>query len=236
MTSIQIIGIIATAIASYFVGNINFAIIISKIANSDIRKSGSGNPGTMNMLRTFGAKLGALTLFLDAMKGFVPSLVAKLIFANSFVGDFCLGDLALYIAGISATLGHIFPVLLKFKGGKGVATTLGVFLASSPIPTLIIFVLGVAYIYFFEFGSMGSLMFLSGMAIYQGIKFHVKYVIDGALNPTIAPYYFVLCVLILSTCLITWLAHRANITRLIFGLEHRTELKKIIKKINKKKG
>ncbi|MEG1806411.1 MAG: glycerol-3-phosphate acyltransferase, partial [Clostridia bacterium] len=227
MTGIQIIGLIITAIASYFVGNINFAVIISKFAKSDIRKSGSGNPGTMNMLRTFGAKLGVLTLFLDAMKGFVPATIAKLVFANSFVASFCIGDLAMYIAGISVTLGHIFPVLMKFKGGKGVATTLGVFLASSPIPTLIIFLLGVLYIYFFEFGSMGSMLFLSGMAIYQGIIYNAKYVINGVLDEAIAPLYFALCVLILCTCLVTWLAHKDNIGRLIFGVEHKTELKKI---------
>lgn len=224
-----------TAICSYFIGNINFAVIISKSKNKDIRECGSGNPGTMNMLRNYGAKLGVLTLFLDAMKGFIPAIIAKFLFANVYIATFAISDLALYVAGVSATLGHIFPVFMKFKGGKGVATTLGVFLASSPLITLVIFSLGVLYIYLFEYGSMGSMMFLSSLAIYQGIKYSMKYVIDGQISADIRYPYLALCVLIFSTCLITWLAHRENIYKLVFGLEHKTELKKILKKIEKEK-
>jgi glycerol-3-phosphate acyltransferase PlsY len=109
-------------IGSYFIGNISFAIIISKKKNGDITKVGSGNPGTMNMLRTYGFKLGFLTLVLDTLKGAIPSLIGLLIF----------GKVGLYTAGLSAILGHIFPVVRKFKGGKGIACTLGVFLVADP--------------------------------------------------------------------------------------------------------
>ena len=128
------------AIGAYLIGNISFAILLSKKKNQDITKMGSGNPGTMNMLRNFGFKTGILTLALDALKGAAPALAGYLLF----------GDHGLYIAGLAVILGHIYPVFRKFKGGKGVACTLGVFLVANPILTLIFFVVAFIYLYFFD--------------------------------------------------------------------------------------
>ena len=235
MSTQQTITLVVLAICSNLFGNINFAIIISKLNKADIRKSGSGNPGTMNMLRNHGVGLGALTLLLDVLKGMIPSLVGYYVFSNVVVGGFDISDIALYVCGLSAAMGHIFPISMKFKGGKGVATTLGVFIAASPIASLIIFALGVAYIFMFEFGSMGSMLFLAGMAIFQGLKYNAKYVIDGVLAPELRTYYLILSILIFIACLTTWLAHYVNIKNLIFGLEHKTQLKKLVKKLKKKK-
>lgn len=116
-------------LASYFVGNINFALIISKLKKSDVRKLGSGNPGTLNMSRNFGLKIGLLTLFLDMLKGAIPTLVGYFAFYGVFVGEgtpqFYLPDLAKFACGFAAVLGHIYPVFLKFRGGKGIASTIG---------------------------------------------------------------------------------------------------------------
>ena len=120
---------IVMAVVSYFVGCFNFALLISKIKHKDVRKMGSGNPGTMNMSRQFGLKIGGLTLFLDMVKGGLPLLIAYFIFRGYvFAGtDVLVSDLARYVCGVSVIVGHIYPVTMKFKGGKGIASTLGMY-------------------------------------------------------------------------------------------------------------
>ncbi|MGN0148843.1 MAG: glycerol-3-phosphate acyltransferase, partial [Clostridia bacterium] len=137
--------IIAVAVISYLIGSVNFSILISKaISGKDIRESGSGNAGATNMLRTHGKKMGVLTLLLDVLKGIVCVLIAILYveFINSPDRYYEWGsqsDLAMfrswlnsvslpYIAGVCVILGHNFPIYFRFKGGKGVATSLGVVL------------------------------------------------------------------------------------------------------------
>lgn len=193
------------AIGAYLIGNISFAILLSKKKNQDITKMGSGNPGTMNMLRNFGFKTGILTLALDALKGAAPALTGYLLF----------GDHGLYIAGLAVILGHIYPVFRKFKGGKGVACTLGVFLVANPILTLIFFVVAFIYLFFFDYGAIASFIVVTAMTICEGIN-HA-----GDL---------LLSLLIFAIFLIVWIAHRKNITRLLVGKENKANLKKSIKK------
>ena len=123
-------------LGGYLIGNINFAILITKFMKTDIRKMGSGNPGTINMVRNFGFKIGALTLILDCLKGFLPSLIGFLI----------AGTAGLYTAGLGVIIGHIYPAVYKFKGGKGIASTLGIFLVSQPWLTVILFSVSVLVI------------------------------------------------------------------------------------------
>ena len=146
------------ALGSYFIGNINFAVIISRSKNKDIRNMGSGNPGTLNMSRQFGLKFGVLTLILDILKGAVPTLVATLVYREMTFGDshLAVSEMAQYLAGFFAVLGHIFPAIYKFKGGKGIATTIGVFLVTEPIVTLIFAIIAIIYILVKEIGSIGS--------------------------------------------------------------------------------
>ncbi len=218
---------------SYLCGNINFAIIISKAVGKDIRSYGSGNPGTMNMLRNVGGKLGILTLFLDGFKGFAPAFVAKLIFSQYVIGGFNVGELALFLAGSAACIGHIYPVTLGFKGGKGVATTLGMFIAASPAAALIIFVIGILFILITEYGSLGSMFFLAGMSCYEGVRLSNIYYFPGEVISCDPIPYFITCLLIFGTCFIVWFAHRKNIFNLIFGVEHKTRLRKILLKQNR---
>ena len=114
--------VVLVILVSYFCGNISFARIISRKLDSDITKLGSGNPGTTNMLRNFGFKIGLVNFILDISKGFLPVLATELIFNNAIMT---------YIAGVSVIVGHIYPVIYKFKGGKGIATMLGVFFATN---------------------------------------------------------------------------------------------------------
>ena len=125
----------AFAIGSYLFGNINWALIISKIKKTDIRKLGSGNPGTLNMSRNLGLKAGLLTFFLDIMKGVVPTLIVFFVTNGKYFEgtNFNIADFSVYLCGLCAVLGHIFPVFLRFKGGKGIATTIGVFLVCSSV-------------------------------------------------------------------------------------------------------
>ena len=94
----------------YFVGNISWARIISKAKHDDITKHGSGNPGSTNMLRTYGAKIGFLTLFLDVVKGAIPALAGLLLFKYTGLNQ----DIGLYVGGLSVILGHMFPVIYNY--------------------------------------------------------------------------------------------------------------------------
>ena len=114
MTSIEI----SLIVAAYLIGSISAAIVVCKLMGlPDPRSQGSGNPGATNVLRVGGKKAAAITLFGDMLKGFLPVLVGKLL---------AVSDLALAIVGIAAFIGHLYPVFFGFKGGKGVATMLGV--------------------------------------------------------------------------------------------------------------
>lgn len=115
---------------SYFVGGIPFALLLGKLAGADIRKHGSGNIGATNVYRTCGKGWGILCLCLDMAKGFIPVYVAR-----KFLAD--LGELAPVLAVLGAVCGHVFCPYLKFKGGKGVATSAGAVLALAWLPMVI---------------------------------------------------------------------------------------------------
>ncbi|MDE6293506.1 MAG: glycerol-3-phosphate acyltransferase, partial [Clostridiales bacterium] len=194
----QILAGVLVAIGSYFIGNINNAILISKLKGKDIRKCGSGNPGTMNMLRTYGKALGVLTLILDVLKGVVPCLLGWL-----FMGDgqfLRLGSdrLGMYVAAICAVLGHIYPVTMKFHGGKGAATIIGVCLTMQPLFTLATFAFGVAFLLITKVGSLTSFIMISAPLAMEGLK--------SAQNP-IGIYA---SVILFAMYLLSLFAHRKN--------------------------
>ena len=195
---------IIIVIVCYAIGNFNFAIFISKLKNKDIRNQGSGNPGTMNMTRTFGVKIGILTMALDMLKGVVSALIGYFLLKSN-----SLAITGLYIGGLCAVIGHIFPALYKFKGGKGVATTLGVFLVAEPVFFWIFFVVGLAYLLLFEFGSVASLFIIAGCVCIESYKN------QGNLAVLILLYVIFLLI---------WWAHRQNIYKLLIGKENRVKL------------
>ena len=234
MTELSIAGcwywFLLGAVLSYFIGCFNFAVLISHIKNKDIRGQGSGNPGTMNMTRTFGLKIGAINFFCDVFKGGFPALVGWLIFKNyCFEGTtFLVSDFVRYLFGTMVIIGHIFPVTMKFKGGKGIASTMGLFAFSLACDewwyffiAFIILVCVLLYIIFSEMGSMGSLLGVSGLTVFQAVVFVIRYS-ENLLSGWVITLFMLLFVI----NLFTWIAHRKNIFRLLAGEEHRTSVRK----------
>ena len=225
--------LIVCAVVCYFIGCFNFAVLISHIKKSDIRKVGSGNPGTMNMTRTFGLKIGAINFFSDIIKGGLPAVIAWIIFKNYiFAGSSAVGvsvsDFMRYYCGLWVIIGHIFPVTMKFKGGKGIASTMGLFSFALPcevwwsFPICVVFLFGVlGYIAVTEWGSMGSLIGVTGLSIFQTVLFVTRYSSD-----LMNPWVIALLMIILLINVLTWAAHRKNIYKLLAGEEHRTSVKK----------
>ena len=188
-------------LASYLLGSVPFGLIAGlKVKGLDIREHGSKNIGATNVFRVVGKKWGILVLFLDVLKGYVACILPAL-FGKSFALPFQL------LLGISAILGHSFPVWLKFKGGKGVATSLGVFLAIAWFPTLITFglwILCFTVTHIISFSSLVAAVVFPIMIAWRyagtpGIRF-------------LLPISIILTVFILYT-------HRANIQRLRQGIE-----------------
>ena len=226
--------LVIVAVSCYLIGCFNFALLISKIKKRDITKIGSGNPGTMNMSREFGLKVGVLTFFCDAFKGGIPALVGYFVYRDFvFLGTTVLmGDFIRYFCGVFVIIGHIFPVTMRFKGGKGIASTLGLFwlcLACENAWWLLIgfgfFLFLVWFIYATEWGSLGSLVGVTGFSIWQTVVFLTRYG-QTAFNG----YMVCLYMLILALNLLTWWAHRANLVRLFAGEERHTSIKKLAKK------
>ena len=147
--------------AAYLLGSVSFAILISRLyALQDPRHYGSGNPGATNILRS-GNKLAALlTLFCDALKGFVPIVFVKLFLPNIAAPTF------LVLLGLAAVLGHLWPVFFKFKGGKGVATGLGFALALNLYLGLIILVTWLLVAVLFRYSSLAALLSIALMPFY----------------------------------------------------------------------
>ena len=145
---------IIVGILVYLIGSINFSILISKkMAGFDVREKGSGNAGTTNMLRSVGKKAAALTLLCDILKGVVAIGIA--ILAGNIIKDMNKA-LLVQIAAIAVVLGHTFPIFFQFKGGKGVATSLGVLLLVNWKIGLICLVFALALIFLTRMVSLGS--------------------------------------------------------------------------------
>ncbi len=213
--NMQVLVGVLLGVAAYFIGNINNAIIISRLKGKDIRKCGSGNPGTMNMIRTYGKLIGLLTLILDAIKGVIACLLGWL-----FMGDgqfLRLGSdrIGLYVGGICAVLGHIYPVCMKFKGGKGVATILGVCVTAQPLWTLGFFAIGLLFLFLTKIGSLTSFFMMCPALTVEGIYAAQADLPLGAVNAGLV--FFLLA--------LTLFAHRANLVKMFSGNEGKVVLR-----------
>ncbi|MBE6787772.1 MAG: glycerol-3-phosphate 1-O-acyltransferase PlsY [Ruminococcaceae bacterium] len=137
----MIMTVLVTIIAAYLIGSINFAVIFAKaFMKRDVRDLGSGNAGTTNVMRNAGFLPGALTFIFDALKGFVACYLGKIIFDYVFTqtnSDWAKGIIGAFICGLACMLGHVFPLFFEFKGGKGVATSVGIFAVCCPIAIII---------------------------------------------------------------------------------------------------
>lgn len=207
--SITLIGIVVTA---YLLGSIPFGILISRIfGGKDIRSSGSGNIGAANVTRVAGPGPGILTLLLDTAKGYVAVWLASRYSHDSAMW--------MMIAGLAVLLGHCFPIWLNFKGGKGVATALGVFLAlcaPAAVAALALFALVAAY---WKYVSLGSIAAAAAMPLLIYFLW--------------APHHAPPTIIIFGTMAATLLIihkHDANIQRLVEGVEPKFSASKRDKK------
>ncbi len=209
---------IIMAIIAYLIGSVNFSILISKKkAGFDIREKGSGNAGTTNMLRSVGKGAALITLILDILKGVVTVLIAifySFILYKAF--DVNLNSaLLVQIAGIFVILGHTFPVYFGFKGGKGVATTLGILLVTNWHVGLICLVFALVLIVITKMVSVGAL----GAAI----LFPVLTIFSDQIS-FIKPGSYIIYSIVIA--IIVCYNHRTNIQRLLNGTENKISFKK----------
>jgi glycerol-3-phosphate acyltransferase PlsY len=201
-------------IASYLVGAIPFGLLIAKAHGIDIRTVGSGNIGATNVSRALGKKWAYLCFVLDVLKGLIPMLAAMSILP----AELTITKIWLWLAvGAAAILGHVFPVYLKFKGGKGVATSLGVVLGLWPFYTvvgLITFVIWVAVVKIWRYISLGSIV---GAIVFPLLLAAAICIIPewrfAALWPLLAAAIALGAILIIR--------HKDNIKRLLAGTENK---------------
>lgn len=212
ITVIKYVGLI---IGSYLLGGVMFAKILSKLNKDDITSHDSGNPGTINMLRNHGILFGLLTFVLDALKGVTAALVGYFLFGG--VDGGLIARTAIYIGGVSAVVGHIFPVFFKFKGGKGVATASGIAFVAHPLVGTILFVVYILMLVVIKIGSLSSLLIA------------IAYLITDTVMLIIEQNYIALGLLYFVVALIVW-AHRGNIKRLAQKNEKVIDLKAVAQK------
>ena len=187
----------------YLLGSIPFGLVLAKAKGIDPRKVGSGNIGASNVTRSAGKALGAATLVLDAVKASIPMLVTRALLA----GD-PHAETWVVAVGLAAFLGHVYPVWLGFKGGKGVATALGVFLVLAPLAALVAFV---AFAIAFATTRVAAVGSLAGTVVCTAGVF----LMHGGRSPV--PW-----IALVVALLIVW-RHRSNLERLVRGAEHKIQ-------------
>ena len=209
---------IVMAIIAYLIGSINFSVIISKkMAGFDVREKGSGNAGSTNMLRSVGKKAAAITLICDVLKGVVAIIIA-IILGNIFNDS--NKELLLQIAGIAVVLGHTFPMFFGFRGGKGVATSLGILLMSNWQIGLICLVFGVVLIILTRMVSLGSCMAAILFPVLTlFINEHYTVLTEGKSGNVYFIYSVIMAIIVLYN-------HRSNIKRILNGTENKISFKK----------
>lgn len=202
------LNMVIAVVIAYLLGSIPFSYIIGKLKGIDIREHGSGNVGATNALRVLGTKTGIITLILDMGKGFLAVELCRILIPGAESG-------ILVIVAITAILGHIFTIFLGFKGGKGVATSAGVFIDLMPLPCLLALLLFIIIVAITRYVSLGSIL---------AAFFLFSYVlIDNILNSFARWEYLVVITLVAGFIIIR---HKGNIERLIKGNENRISFKK----------
>lgn len=183
-------------ILAYLAGSVPTGLLLGKMYGIDVRKEGSGNIGATNLYRTVGRKVGMITLVCDCLKGFLPVLVIKL---GSFPPEFAA------FVGLSAFCGHVFSVFLRFKGGKGVATALGVFFALAPQAVSVAIGLFVLLMFIWRYVSLGSIIASAAMPL-------AVHYFNG--SGTVTAVTFTISAIIV-------IRHHENIKRLLSGNENK---------------
>ena len=203
-------------IMAYLLGSIPTSYLIGRIFfQTDIRQSGSGNTGATNALRTFGTKTGIIVLIIDMLKGVAAILLTALIL--KFEPDMFKVQLFVSLSGLFVIVGHVYSMFLHFKGGKGVATAGGVFLAILPIQLLFCLVLFVVIVAVTKYVSLGSMLAATAFLLTEVFS---QFIVDFPNVPQL-----VLVILIVSLILIR---HKSNLQRLMNGNENKLSFKKKI--------
>ena len=203
---------IIVSILAYLIGSISFSVLIGKkIAGIDVREKGSGNAGSTNVLRTVGKKAAAITLVCDILKGVIAVVVALIAGGIAKNTD---SSLLVQLAGIFVILGHTFPIFFQFKGGKGVATALGVLLITNFQIGLICLVFALMIMAFTKMVSAGSVTAAVLFPVLT-VFIHQNYVVEGN---------YILFGIILAA--IVAFNHRSNIKRILDGTENKLSFKK----------
>ena len=207
----NIVIYLGSAVVAYLLGSIPFGLILVRmVRGEDVRLTGSGNIGATNVARSGGAKLGIATLILDALKGYLAVFIASVASHRNAEVDF---GLAASIAALCAILGHVFPVWLKFRGGKGVATAVGAFVGVAPRAVLVVLAIFLVVVLIFRYVSLGS-------------------IVASALFPLLAFFLYrsesspAGLAVMLGASLLIILKHKANIRRLLDGTENRLQFHK----------
>ena len=194
MLNLEIILII---LISYLFGSVPFGLILTKIfIGKDIRNIGSGNIGATNVLRSGNKFVGYLTLVLDILKAVIPILFIKFYYSDQ-----------LYLASLSVFIGHVFPVWLKFRGGKGVATYVGILFCLNYLSGLVFCIIWLLIFFIFKYSSLSSMTSSFCIPIFQYFF----------ISDTFYYFYFIMFIMIFYT-------HRENIKRLINKTESKTKI------------
>jgi len=183
-------------VSAYLLGSVPSGYVLGKLAGVDVRKAGSGNVGATNVARVVGKRQGIMTLLFDVAKGFLPVLFAQSMHLDSSI---------VALTGVAAFVGHLYPIFLRFKGGKGVATALGVFVAVAPLGTMILFVVFAAV---FAASRIVSLSSMVAAACAPVVLWSLSYTTSAVVMSSFI------------AVMIVW-RHRDNIKRLLAGTEPR---------------
>jgi len=190
----QFIALLGWIVIVYIVGSVPFGLLLAKMGRgTDPREHGSRNTGATNVARTCGTRYGIATLVLDVLKGFIPVLIASAISASAVL---------LTLTGLAALLGHMYSAFLDGRGGKGVATTIGVFLAATPTPLFWSLVLCILLIWTIGYVSLGSLALVASLPLFILLAGQFEFLL-----------------LSLVVCFLVFIKHRENILRLARGEE-----------------
>ena len=209
---------IIVAIAAYLIGSINFSVILSKkMAGFDVRQKGSGNAGTTNMLRSVGKKAAAITLICDILKGVVSIGIAILV---GYLFNAQNKSILVQIAAIAVVIGHTFPIFFGFKGGKGVATSLGVLIMTNWQIGLICLAIAIIIMAITKMVSLGSCMAAIAFPL---LTYFAANIFENAYIVKEGSSYFVYSIIL---AVIVLFNHRSNIKRIITGKENKLSFKK----------
>lgn len=207
----QIVYSILAIVAAYLIGSLSFAVIVSRAMGlQDPRTFGSKNPGATNVLRSGSKAAAIVTLLLDALKGLLPVLAVKW-----FGEGYGLGDGTMALVGLAAFLGHLWPVFFKFKGGKGVATFIGVVFGIHVVLGIATGATWLIIAFFFRYSSLASLISAAFAPAYYLMGDKVQWYAEASVAVALAA----------MGMLLAW-RHRENISRLLKGTESKLGAKK----------